>query len=126
MERTPSQRGKLARRKGAQAERDLAKQFAAVMPGAAVRRGVQSRLGGDAADIECPHLWIESKHGKAPSPRAALEQAERDTDGRTPIAVIRYDGQAPFVCIRLDQFLPLWGEVFAAREARGSETEPAA
>jgi hypothetical protein len=102
--------GARSRRKGAQAERDLAKRFAEAMPGADCKRGIgQARRGSEVADCEVPRFFVESKHGKRPNPRAALAQcieaAEANGNGKTPIAVIRDDRKEPFVCMRLEDFL---------------------
>jgi hypothetical protein len=102
--------GARSRRKGAQAERDLAKRFAEAMPGADCKRGIgQARRGSEVADCEVPYFWVESKHGKRPNPRAALAQAieasEANGNRKTPIAVIRDDRKEAFVCMRLDDFL---------------------
>jgi hypothetical protein len=107
--------GARSRRKGAQAERDLAKRFAEAMPGADCKRGIgQARRGSEVADCEVPRFFVESKHGKRPNPRAALAQcieaAEANGNGKTPIAVIRDDRKEPFVCMRLDDFLAFVSE----------------
>ena len=99
--------GKLSRAKGARWEREVARRFNETMNGADIRRGIQNRTGGDAADIEgAGRLHIECKVGKLPNPRAALAQAVRDAKpGRLPLAVVKDDRQKPFVVMHLDQFL---------------------
>jgi hypothetical protein len=99
--------GKRSRNKGANYERELAKLFDAAMPGATVRRGIQYRDGAECPDVDCPHFWVEAKRGKLPNPRAALKQAQKASDGRRPIAVIRDDRSKAFVVIGLDDFLEL-------------------
>jgi hypothetical protein len=103
-----------SRRKGHQYERDVAKLFREAMGGAEVKRGLQGRGGSEAPDVDCPHFWVETKRGRRPNPRKALEQAERDTDGRVPIAIIRDDYGEAFVVLRLSQFLQMvrewWGK----------------
>lgn len=130
--------GARSRRKGAQAERDLAKRFAEAMPGADCKRGIgQARRGSEVADCEVPRFWVESKHGKRPNPRAALAQAieasEANGNGKTPIAVIRDDRKEAFVCMRLEDFLGFVGEWWriegvkhrvAAFEQRHREANP--
>jgi hypothetical protein len=111
--------GSRSRRKGAQAERDLAKRFAEAMPGADCKRGIgQARRGSEVADCEVPRFFVESKHGKRPNPRAALAQcieaSEANGNGKTPIAVIRDDRKEPFVCMRLDDFLGFVSEWWGA------------
>lgn len=107
--------GSRSRRKGANAERELAKRFAEAMPGADCKRGIgQARRGSEVADCEVPRFWVESKHGKRPNPRAAYAQACADAEengrGKIPIAVIRDDRKEPFVVIGLDDFLRFVGE----------------
>ena len=108
--------GARSRNKGARGERQTAKEMASVMPGFELRRGIQSRTGGDASDIEgAGRLHVEVKTGKKPNPRAALHQAERDVRGsRIPIAVIRDDRDPPYVFMRwhtfLEEFLPMWAQ----------------
>ena len=108
--------GARSRNKGARGERQTAKELSAAMQGFEVRRGIQNRTGGDAADIEgAGRLHVEVKTGKRPNPRAALAQAEADAKPeRIPVAVIRDDRNPPYVFMRwqtfLDEFLPLWAE----------------
>ncbi len=110
------------RRKGAQWERDLAKLFAEAMPGGDVKRGIgQSRGGGaEVPDVVCPAFHVEAKVGKLPNPRAALAQAERDVESAEsklwPVAVVKDDRKAPFVTMRLDDFLDLVGEWWEMRQ----------
>jgi hypothetical protein len=115
--------GARSRRKGANAERELAKRFAEAMPGADCKRGIgQARRGSEVADCEVPRFWVESKHGKRPNPRAALAQAieacEANGNGKTPIAVIRDDRKEPFVCMRLEDFLAFVGEWWQWQQAK--------
>ena len=106
--------GMHSRRKGARFERELVWRFREVMPGAEVRRGLQSR-GGEVADVDCPVFWIEAKRGRKPNVRAALKQAEASAPkGRIPVAVIRDDRAAAFVALSLEDFLELvheWWEL---------------
>ncbi len=108
--------GKLSRTKGATWERELARRFGEVMPGAKVRRGLQDRDGVEAADVDCPCFWVEAKHQRKPRPRAALEQAEEAAPkGRVPVAVIKEQRKRPYVVIRLDEFLEFVGEWWELR-----------
>lgn len=107
--------GNHSRRKGAQYERDLVHRFREAMPGADVKRGLQSRSGAEVPDVDCPCFWVESKRGKKPNVRGALKQASDEAPkGRVPIAVIRDDRSEAFVALSLDDFLDLvrewWGE----------------
>ncbi len=82
--------------------------FRGAMPGAEVHRGFQARGGHEAPDVEAPIWWIETKHGKRPSIRNALRQAEGDCPkGRIPIAVVKDDREPPTVTLSLDDFLEI-------------------
>lgn len=100
-----------SRAKGAAYERELVRLFREAMPGATVKRGLQFRGAAEdkAADVECPVFWVESKRGRRPPVRAAIEQARRDSEGtgRVPIAVVRDDHAPAFVCIDLTHFLAM-------------------
>ncbi len=107
--------GKGARRKGHQWERDVAGMFRKIMPGAVIKRGLQSRGGGaEEADVVCPYFHPECKVGKLPSPRAALLQATRDATAaglwKMPVAVIKQDRQSPIVVLHLEDFLKFVGD----------------
>lgn len=81
------------RRKGAVYERELAARWrdSGLYPSA--RRGIgQARAGGEVCDVEGTPWWIETKRRRRHDVRAALVQAEEASDGRTPVAVCRYDG----------------------------------
>lgn len=108
--------GALSRRKGRRFEQELVHLFREVMPGAEVRRGLQSRSGDEVADLDCPVFWIEAKRGRLPNVRAALRQAEAATPkGRIPLAVIRDDRAEAFVALSLDDFLELVREWWEGR-----------
>ena len=64
-----------------------------IYPGA--RRGSQSRSGRDCADVEGLPWHLEAKCGRTVSARAALDQAERDTDGRPVLVAIHDDAPRP-------------------------------
>lgn len=110
----------MQRRKGKVWEREIARMFCEAMPGTDPHRGHQSRAGDDAADVEgVPGFWIEAKHQASPHPEAALRQAQeacRDAS-RRPLAVLKRNRGAPFVCMDLGDFLRLVGE-WHARAAR--------
>lgn len=91
--------GKSSRDKGSRGEREAVKYLSQVWPEA--RRGLQPQGGEVAPDVEGTPLWVEVKTRRTVSPAAALQQAERDTDGRTPIAWLREDHRKPQVAIRL-------------------------
>ena len=105
----------MSRRKGHGFERELVHLFRDAMPGAEVRRGLQSRSGDEVADVECPVFWVEAKRGKKPNVRAALKQAiAAAPKERMCVAVVRDDRAEAFVSLLLDDFLDLvkeWWEL---------------
>lgn len=112
-----TQRGAPARRKGAEFERLLVHLFREAMPGAEVRRGIQSRSGAEVADVDVPCFWPELKRHKQTNPRAALRQAVEDcSPGRWPIAICKDDGEQAFVTMQLPDFLDLVSEWWEARQ----------
>ena len=111
---------KLSRTKGAQYERELAKRWRDSGVYVEARRGIgQARAGGECCDVEGTPWWVEAKRRKVHNIRGALVQAEQATDGRPPIVVARYDGDAAdraIVAMRLDVF-----EALLARLERASQ-----
>jgi hypothetical protein len=110
--------GARSRRKGAVWERELVHLFAEVFGPENVRRGLQYRDGGDAADVIAPAMWIEAKVGKLTNPRAALRQAAEASAGKGlwPVAVCKDDRGLPFVTMALDDFLDLAREWWTTRQ----------
>ena len=85
--------GAASRRKGHNFERWVAGQLRDLTGLKSIRRGWQARDGHDAPDVICPGFWIECKRCKQVNIHAAMEQAERDADGRMmPVAVTKRDG----------------------------------
>ncbi len=108
--------GAHSRRKGQQWERELVHLFREAMPGAEIRRGLQSRSGEEVPDVDCPVFWVEAKRGKKPNVRGALKQAiDAAPKGRMPVAVIRDDRSEPFAVLNLADFLDLVGEWWQSR-----------
>lgn len=115
--------GALSRRKGVRGERALVHLFREAMPGAVVRRGLQSRGTAEVADIDCPVFFPEAKTGRKPNVRAALAQARAAAPaGRIPLAVIHDDRAKPFVVMAHDTFVAFIGELRAAL-TRGAAAE---
>lgn len=83
---------KNSRAKGARGELEVVELLGQV-PGWEPRRGIQSRTGGDASDIEDTPYHIEvklSKEGEHKgSPEFAMKQGLRDTNGRPVLAFTR-------------------------------------
>lgn len=103
--------GRAQRQKGQRGERLLATVLRAAFPAfaASIKRGWQSRVGCDDPDVcGLPGFWLESKCGKMPNPRAALQQAKEDAAGRAiPMAVIRDDRKPPFVVLDLTDMVKI-------------------
>lgn len=131
-----SRLGRRSRNKGKAWEQRVARDLRPTF-GPGVKRGLaQSRFGrGEAPDVDgCPPLWIETKIGKQPSPRAALQQAvdamaaaARPQD-RWPCAVVKDDPRPAFVVMRYDDWKELVGEWHDASTRRSDSrgTPPAA
>ena len=115
--------GKGGRDKGHAFERWLVKQFRKVMPGVEIHRGIQTR-GAESADVVMPLLWVEAKaHTQKYSPRKALAQAIADAPwDKWPIAIIKDDRQPPFITMRLEDFMELWGLYWKECGAREDES----
>lgn len=102
--------GRMSRNKGRRGEQEVARRLREAMPEIAdnVRRGWQSRVGCDDADVcGLPGFWIECKTGKQPNIRAAYKQATKDAKGRAfPCAVIQDDhARDRMVVLSLTDFL---------------------
>lgn len=103
---TISKRG--CREKGAQFERELVRRFREAMPGAEVKRGLQSRTGQEVPDVAAASFWIEAKRMKQCNIRAAYRQASGDAaKGWIPVAVTRDDRSEALVTLSLEDFLEL-------------------
>jgi len=62
-----------------------------------------------------------------PNPRAAMRQAEKATDGRVCVAIVRDDGKAgkapdDWAMMRLDDWLDLMAELERLRQDSGRES----
>ena len=101
-------RGKGARIKGAQFERDLAKMFSEKTPLEAKRGLGQTRGGGsEVSDIDMPVLHVEAKRHKRCNIKGALEQAIADStnNGKIPVAITKDDRKDILVTMRFDDWL---------------------
>ena len=108
--------GKAEREQGKVWERKVAALFREAMPGEQIKRGIQTREGDEAADVECPVFWVECKHRAQISPQAALSQAQDAAPrGRMPLAVLKKNRNKPFVAMYLDDFLDLVSEWWDTR-----------
>jgi hypothetical protein len=95
-----------ARRKGFAWEREIARRLREATGNADIKRGFQSRNGGEAPDVDLAGWWIEAKVGRKPNLRAALAQAiAAAPPDRKPVAIVKDDRQEPVVMLRLTDFL---------------------
>lgn len=103
--------GKYSRDKGARGERELANILKSY--GYEARRGQQfCGLNGDADVVGLPGVHIEVKRTERFKLYDAMEQAERDAkEDETPVVVTRKNNQGWIVCMRLEDFLKMYGEV---------------
>ena len=116
--------GNHSRRKGADFERALVRQFREAMPTAEVTRGLQYRSGGECADVEVPCFWIEAKRHHKTSIRDALLQAvDMAPPGKWPTAVCKDDHEPTTVTMLLADFLDLVREWWALGEGMNA-SEP--
>lgn len=102
------QGGNYARRKGAHWEREVAQamRLALHKDSDAIHRGLQSRTGGDAPDVDAKPFWIECKKSVRVNLRGAIEQVLRDHHtGTLPIAIGRDDGAEPIAVLPFSIFL---------------------
>ena len=101
-------RGRGARAKGANFERELAKIISDATPLEARRGLAQTRGGGaEVSDVEMPLVHIEAKRHKRCNIKAALEQAINDCEanGKIPVAVTKDDRKEILVTMRFTDWL---------------------
>jgi len=95
--------GKAERTKGHNFERLVANIFKPYFGGA--RRGIQYRDGSDAPDVVEAPWWIECKHQKNVSIKAALRQAKEASGHKPCITVTRGNREPIIVSMYIDDFL---------------------
>jgi hypothetical protein len=105
--------GASQRHKGHRWERDVARMYRDAMPGCDSFRGIQYRDGENAPDVKHPWFHTECKAMKQTNPRAALAQAlEHCPEDLHAVAVCKDDNKKPFVCMELESFLELMGQLW--------------
>ena len=122
-ERTPTQMGKHARRKGAQFERELANSLRDWLeskgydPGEDLKRGIgQARQSHEVPDVAGFYpLWIEAKKHRTCTPKVAYQQAETDLQEHIkrhpeagysiPVAITSDNRDKALITLSLDDFL---------------------
>lgn len=93
-----AQRGRRNRRKGHDFERDVAKRHRDCgFVGA--KRGLQTREGGEAPDVDGTPYWIECKAGARPNIVGAYQQAVAATDGRPVVIWTKQDRKETLVTV---------------------------
>ena len=108
--------GKLSREKGANFEREIARELRDIF-GDESRRGFQYRDGQEVGDVMNPAFFIECKRRKRSNVQAALEQAiAACTDkSRFPVAITRDDRERTIVTMDLADWKELVGEWWSLR-----------
>lgn len=104
-------RGRGARAKGANFERDLAKLFRQSLQISAHRGLAQTRGGGEeVADVEMSYIHVEAKRHKRCNIKAALNQAIDDCaeKDKIPVAITKDDRKPILVTMRFED----WIEIF--------------
>lgn len=87
--------------------------------GIEARRGQQFSGSPDSPDVvaDMPGIHIEVKRVESFNLRKAMEQAERDADGKTPVVFQRGNRQRWVTVLYLEDFLRLY------KEAKDGRTE---
>ena len=108
-------RGRGARVKGAQFERDIAKRLTELTDGTyQFKRGLGQSRGAllEGADVQCEDLdeiiHIECKRHKRSPIKPALQQAIRDCGKAAPIFITKDDRQPELVTMKLEDWEPMF------------------
>lgn len=111
-EKAASKRGKSARRKGHQFERDLVIRFNEELKDFHAERGLQSKGGRGRADVRLTgalhEFHCECKNALRPNISAAFGQANSDHKfGSIPTAITKTPQTIPLVTLCLDDFIAI-------------------
>ena len=99
-------------------ELTLARRFREAMPGAEAPRGLRSPPAVECGDVVAPDFRVNATVDRRTRVRAALRQAIADAPaGEWPVAICKDDRRAPFVAMRLDDFMDLLAEWWAWRQS---------
>lgn len=105
-------RGRGARAKGANFEREIAKYFNENLNNLSAQRGLgQTRGGGEEiADVEIDLIHVEAKRHKRCHIKAALDQAINDCQNKDklPVAITKDDRKPILVTMLLDDWIKLF------------------
>ncbi len=116
-------RGRGARMKGANFERELAKLFRDRIGIAAERGLAQTRGGGaEVADVHMDYLHIEAKRHKRCSIKKALDQAIEDCKGKEklPVAVTKDDRKPILVTMLFDDWVEIFKEYVEVQKSKNT------
>lgn len=114
-------RGRGARTKGANFERELAKIFNSHFKNLNAKRGLgQTRGGGEEiADVEMDYIHVEAKRHKRCSIKKAMEQAIEDckTKEKLPVAITKDDRKPMLVTMHFDDWMKLFKSYVESQES---------
>ena len=114
-------RGRGARIKGANFERELAKLFRDKI-GIEAQRGLAQTRGGGAevADVHMDYLHIEAKRHKICSIKKALDQAIEDSKDKDklPVAITKDDRKPILVTMLFDDWVEIFKQYVAIQESK--------
>tara|TARA_R100001510_G_C7564524_1_gene143315 strand:- start:324 stop:686 length:363 start_codon:yes stop_codon:yes gene_type:complete len=117
-------RGKGARIKGANFERDLAKYFNSHFHQMNAKRGLgQTRGGGEEiADVEMQYIHVEAKRHKKCNIKGALNQAIEDSKDKTklPVAITKDDRKPILVTMLMDDWIELFKAYVNLQESKNT------
>lgn len=117
-------RGRGARLKGANFERELAKYFNSHFNQMGAKRGLgQTRGGGEEiADVEMDYIHVEAKRHKRCSIKKALEQAIEDCESKDklPVAITKDDRKPILVTMLMDDWIKLFESYVSIQESKNT------
>lgn len=120
-------RGRGARLKGANFERELAKYFNSHFDEINAKRGLgQTRGGGEEiADVEIDYIHIEAKRHKQCNIKAALTQASTDCKqkDKIPVAITKDDRKPILVTMYMDDWIELFKSYVELQENTNKKEE---
>lgn len=117
-------RGRGARLKGANFERELAKYFNSHFHQMNAKRGLgQTRGGGEEiADVEMQYIHVEAKRHKRCNIKAALNQAIEDSKEKEklPVAITKDDRKPILVTMEIDHWIELFKAYVTLQENKNT------
>ena len=116
-------RGRGARAKGANFERELARKIRDIINIPAERGLAQTRGGGEeVADVHMDHIHVEAKRHKRCNIKAALRQAISDSENKEklPVAITKDDRQPILVTMLFDDWVKVFKPYVDLQESKES------